>query len=216
MTFSKGEQYLMRDFERRSIGSIRYWLAYQWDYPDVYKAFFIQWMLFNSYYSKYKAGDKKGVIKFGREHGDPIWESGSLTGVAREIAKVECVGDGKGKTLPHLEVISATVFLRTLLGIEQVDDTGAPDEQARICLQVCREVKRRKCLNLRFAKWADNPASALLRIVYQIRCNLFHGDKLEYDGPEAQRNMLLVNCGRGVLDEVLKYISALEPRGTEG
>ena len=172
-------------------------------------------MLFNSYYSKYKVGDKNGVIKFGREHGDPIWENGSLTGVAREIAEVECVGDGKGQTPPHVEVISATVFLRTLLGIERVDDIGAPNEHARICLQVCREAKRRKCSNLRFAKWADNPASALLRIVYQIRCNLFHGDKLEYDGPEGQRNMSLVSRSSAVLDEVLKYISALEPRDTE-
>jgi hypothetical protein len=189
----------MLDSERMAIESIQYWLTYKQDYPDVYNAFFIQWILFNSYYSKYKAGDKNGVIKFAKEHGDIIWKIGSLAGPAREIAEVECVGDGKGESPPHKEVKSATIFLRTLLGIEH----------NRICSEACREAKRKKCSNLRFAAWADNPASALLRIVYQIRCNLFHGDKLEYDGLEARRNMSLVSCSSGVLNKLLEYISAL-------
>jgi len=190
---------------RMSVESIRYWLNDRDHYPPVYNRFFVHWMLFNSYYSKYEDGDKEGVMKFAEEHGDTLWEKGQIQAVPKELTEIECVGKGKGENPPHPEVKSATVFLRTLLGIEH----------DRICLQVCREAKRRKCSNLRFAKRADNPASALLRIVYQIRCNLFHGDKLEYDGPEAQRNMSLVNCSSGVLDEVLKYISTLEPRGTE-
>jgi hypothetical protein len=122
-----------------------------------------------------KVGDKKGVMKSGEEHGDTIWANRNLSDVARQIAEVECVGDGGGENSPQPEAKSATVFLRELLGIEH----------DRICLEVCREVKRRECLNLGFGSWTGNPTTALLRIIYQIRCNLFHGDKLEYSGPEG-------------------------------
>lgn len=189
----------MPDSERMAIESIRYWLNNRQSYPATYNEFFIQWMLFNSYYSKYKVGDKKGVMKFGKEHGDTMWENGSLTDVARQISEFECVGEGRGENPPQLEVKSATVFLRTLFSIEH----------DRICSEVCREVKRRECSNLRFGSWTGNPASALLLIVYQVRCNLFHGDKIESTPNERERNLFLVKSGIQVLDEVLKHISLI-------
>jgi len=45
---------------------------------------------------------------------------------------------------------------------------------------------------------------ALMRILYQIRCNLFHGDKIEYkNGEQADRNKFLVNIGNKMLEKVL-------------
>jgi hypothetical protein len=188
-----------------AVRSIRYWLNNRDNYPEPYNTFFVQWTLFNSYYSKYRGRDKKNVMKFADEHGDTLWENDKIQSVAKEFSEVECVGEGIGGNPPHLEVKSATIFLRELLGIDH----------DRICSNICREEKKLQCSSVRLANWEGNPASALLRIIYQIRCNLFHGDKLEYDGLEAERNMSLVSRCREVLDEVLKYISALEPRDTE-
>jgi len=189
----------MPDSERMVIESIRYWLSNRQDYPTAYNEFFIKWMLFNSYYSKYKIGNNKGVMKFGEEHGDTIWATRNLADVARQFAEIECVGNGRGENPPHPEVKSATVFLRKLFGI--VHD--------RICSEVCRETKRRECSKLRFDSWAGNPTYALLRIVYQVRCNLFHGDKLEYNGVKGPRNLILLEHSIKTLDIVLTHISTL-------
>jgi len=132
----------MSDSEKMAIESICYWLNYERDYPSIYNKFFIQWMLFNSYYSKYLAGDKKGVIKFAEEYGDTMWENENLTEVACKIAEVECVGNGKGENPPHPEVKSATIFLRELVGIDHDS----------ICSNICREQKKLQGSSVRPAK----------------------------------------------------------------
>ncbi len=190
----------MPDSGMMAVRSIRYWLNDRDHYPAPYNMFFVQWMLFNSYYSKYRTGDKKSVMKFANEHGDILWGNDKIQSVAKEFSEIECVGEGIGANPPHLEVKSATIFLRELLGIDH----------DRICSNICREEKKLQCSSVRLSNWEGNPASALLRISYQIRCNLFHGDKLEYTGQEGTRNLFLVECGIKTLSEILTLISGLE------
>jgi len=190
----------MPDSGMMAIRSIRYWLSDRDRYPASYNTFFIQWMLFNSYYSNYGCGDKEGPMRFGKEHGDVLWENCQIQAVAKELMEIECVGGGKGENPPHLEVKSATIFLRELLGIDHDS----------VCSNICREQKKLQCSSVRSANWEGNPATALLRIVYQIRCNLFHGDKLEYSGQERARNLFLIERAIRTLSEVLTLISGLE------
>jgi hypothetical protein len=190
----------MPDSGMMAVQSIRYWLNDRDNYPAPYNTFFVQWMLFNSYYSKYRDRDKKSVMKFADEHGDTLWKKDRIQSVAKEFSEIECVGEGIGGNPPHPEVKSATTFLRELLDIDH----------DRICSNICREEKRLQCSSVKLSSWEGNPASALLRISYQIRCNLFHGDKLEYTGQEGTRNLFLVGCGIRTLSEILTLISGLE------
>lgn len=48
---------------------------------------------------------------------------------------------------------------------------------------------------------------ALMRILYQIRSNLFHGDKLAQNGYQNQRNQELVTQGNIVLRTILKEVA---------
>jgi len=49
--------------------------------------------------------------------------------------------------------------------------------------------------------------SRALGIIYQIRCNLFHGDKNELNGSEGERNKRYVKIANEILLEILKRIN---------
>ena len=45
---------------------------------------------------------------------------------------------------------------------------------------------------------------ATLVIICQIRNNLFHGAKLEFTEPNAERNLSLVTLGHGIIKKILE------------
>jgi hypothetical protein len=53
------------------------------------------------------------------------------------------------------------------------------------------------------------PLEAILLIIYQIRCNLFHGSKTETNGEEFERNHLLVRASAQVMEKLLKEIEQI-------
>jgi hypothetical protein len=47
---------------------------------------------------------------------------------------------------------------------------------------------------------------ALLHIIYQIRCNLVHGDKIELTGEQGERNKELVKLANPIIEEILRNL----------
>lgn len=47
---------------------------------------------------------------------------------------------------------------------------------------------------------------ALIRVLYQIRCNLFHGDKLDGNELQRSRNRELITNGNIILQKILEEI----------
>jgi hypothetical protein len=158
-------------------------------------------MLFNAYCNKYRAGDKQGVIEFAKEHGSNLWKNPPVPGVATKLANAECVGNGANEAPPHPEVKYSHELLQQTLGI---------DHQA-VCQNVCRTNKRTACLSINSRHFSApvTPSMALYRIIYQVRCNLFHGDKVELDALQMDRDEFLVSCGTDLMEVTLGYVSSL-------
>jgi hypothetical protein len=189
------------DVEKWAISSTQYWVDGKMHYPPNFTEFFLRWMLFNSYCNKYQTGDKQGVLEFAKEHGPNIWSNPEVQNIALQLAKIECVGNGANDAPPHPEVKFATELLQQTFGL---------DHQT-ICQQKCRANKKNDCVNVISRDFSPpvTPQMALYRIVYQVRCNLFHGDKVDLDAFQMERDEFLVSCGTQLIDVTLKYISTL-------
>jgi hypothetical protein len=158
-------------------------------------------MLFNAYCNKYQSGDKQGVIDFAKEHGSKIWADPNTNKIALDLSNSECVGLGANDAPPHPEVKYATEILQQALGIDR-------DE---LCRKNCRSSKQKYCLGVVSKDFSPpvTPIMGLYRIVYQIRCNLFHGDKVDLDAFQMDRDEFLVDCGKRLMATTLAYISTL-------
>jgi hypothetical protein len=192
---------MVTDVERWAIRSVQYWLDGSAHYPTNFTDFFLRWMLFNAYCSKYQASDKQGVIEFAKEHGANLWNVQSVQDIAVKLANAECVGNGANEAPPHSEVKYAHELLQQMFGI---------DHQIT-CQHVCRVNKRTACLSIVPRDFSPpvSPSMALYRIIYQVRCNLFHGDKVDLDVFQIDRDEFLVSCGTELMDVTLHYISNL-------
>lgn len=163
-------------------------------YPEEYLVFFFYWSLFNFYYglSVPKGGDRDKILSFGRQH-STLWNN-AIEVNARRLVALECVGDGRGENAPSSYVKAATNQLRDLLGV--------PKEQ--ICSR-CRPPKRDQCSRVE-EEGKFECLKALLRIIYQIRCNFVHGDKIELTGEQGERNKELVKLANPIIEEILRNL----------
>lgn len=140
--------------------------------------------------------DKSGcepcrVIDFGKKN-ESLW-SQDIEDYTKTLVSRECVGKGKNDALPDEFVRTATLHLRRELNII-VD----------VCSN-CRKINtcdRREISNANFHK-----LDATMRILYQIRCNLFHGDKPELDGYQGDRNKELVGIGDKILTNIFQSLT---------
>jgi hypothetical protein len=167
------------------------------DYPKDFHAFFFQWTLLNLFYNELsqERSEMQRVLEFGRKY-ENLFDL--VKNAASDLMREECVGDGKNDQAPSSPIKIASLKLRTTLGIKQYD----------VCVK-CRSSKRRACLTIRTKPYGYGNFEALMTILYQIRCNLFHGDKTEYrNGFQAQRNILLVSIGNRILEQTLFSISS--------
>lgn len=174
--------------------TIRSWLKSR-GYPPEFQHFFFQWTLLNLYYNELSKENKEvdRVVEFGREY------EKSFSFVKHDafvLIKTECVGKGKGDAPPDSWVKTASLQLRKALSMDSNS----------VCAG-CRKEKRRECEKIEVEQYSFGKMEALMRILYQIRCNLFHGDKTEYkNGAQAKRNKFLVNIGNEILEKVLYSI----------
>ncbi|SRR5258706_6780851 len=189
------------DVEIWAIRSIQYWIGGKTYYPTNFTDFFLRWMLFNSYCNKYQVGDKQGVIEFAKEHGSNTWSNLKIQDIALQLAKSECVGNGMNDAPPHPEVKFATEILQKNFRVDH----------QKICQEVCRATKRGNCAAITSTDFYPpvTPVMAIYRIIYQVRCNLFHGDKVDLNAWQMERDEFLVSCGTHLMNETLKYIAGL-------
>jgi hypothetical protein len=158
-------------------------------------------MLFNAYCNKYQTGDKQGVLDFAKEHGSKIWADPLIQKIAIGLSTSECVGNGANDAPPHPEVKYAIEILQNELGIDH--DT--------VCKKNCRLSKQKVCVGITSKEFSPpvTPIMSLYRIVYQIRCNLFHGDKVDLDAFQMERDEFLVDRSTSLTNTTLAYISTL-------
>ena len=175
--------------------TIRRWLASK-GYPSEFLRFFFKWTLLNLFYNELSNEPREvnRVLVFGRKN-EELLDDWILKHTAR-LVQHECVGDGIGEAPPSSWVKTASMRLREYLNL---------DKEA-ICTK-CRRGKRTKCQGIQLENYRFGPFEALMRIVYQIRCNLFHGNKSEYQNNQGRRNRDLVIASNAILEAVLEKIS---------
>ncbi len=152
------------------------------------------WVLINAYYNEaYGEKDEwKRVLHFGRDFGKVFGELDKID--VEVLVNPECVGGGMLTEPPNRYVKKASEVLRRKLGI------------ADNC-EKCRTSKKRRCRDIQPENYDFQNFEALMRILYQIRCNLFHGEKLDRDVNQQRRNHELVIRGDTILRRVLEEVA---------
>lgn len=172
-------------------------LGQQFHLAPQYQTFLVKWMAFNRAYNELGLAsntDREKVLEYARGQED-MWDA--LSDFARNLVSLECIGServaGNELLQPHRYVKSATFYLREQLGLDKCP------------LKVCRPPKKQTlCASVPEVPWTGRKVAALLRLVYQVRCNLVHGDKMLMGrNPQTNRDYKLVRISEDVLDIVL-------------
>ena len=173
--------------------------------PWEYMRFAFAWMTFNRIYNENNSdrNEASRVISVGDQL-EGIWDK--VSDLARQLVSLECIGgekDPSGILKPRSEVKSATLYLREYF---HVDD--GPDIH-NCHFQACRPEKRAVCNPVAAGPWSRSKMGALLRLVYQVRCNLVHGDKrLMARGFQGERDHRLVELSYEILKIILREIGS--------
>ena len=177
-----------------AVETIREWLEKGNSLPDESDLFFKMWVLINAYYNEvYKEGEEwKRVLHFGRDFGN-IFGNLDRTNLGVFVVP-ECIGKGELAEPPNQYVKKASEVLKRKLGI------------IYNC-EKCRGDKKQHCQNIPLDNHNFQDFEALMRILYQIRCNLFHGAKLAQNEYQKRRNQELVTQGNIVLKNILKEVA---------
>jgi hypothetical protein len=171
--------------------------------PNYYHTFLVKWLAFNRAYNDLEAGrDYEKVLAVGerlKEYWDEVSE------LAVQLVSLECIGSNRVENFELLRpdewVKSATLYLRGQLNIE-------PSDNPQVCeFAACRLEKRRLCNEVKSTEWQGAKMAALLRLVYQVRCNLVHGDKRLADQDlQTARDHRLIQISTNILDRVLELL----------
>ena len=180
--------------EKEAIETIQNYLLNNLDYPDSYKTLFFRWSLINPLYNacSEERSEVKRILDFGKKY-NYLWNK-KIEQKTKKLIVEECVGKGRDLELDK-NVLSATGYLRNELKIE-----------TNIC-DICRK-KKDICNSNEIKSSEFEKLDAIMRIIYQIRCNLFHGDKNEFYGSKGERNKRYVRIANEILLEILKRIDS--------
>jgi len=174
--------------------TIREWLEEGNALPDESDSFFKMWVLLNAYYNEaYNERDEWArVLHFGRDFNNVF---SNLDGMNLSVFVVpECIGEGELAEKPNPYVKKASEVLKSKLGVSYN-------------CEKCRGDKKQNCQNIRPGDYNFQDFEALMRILYQIRCNLFHGAKLDQNEYQSARNQKLVTQGNIVLRTILEEVA---------
>jgi len=172
--------------------------------PD-YQSFLVKWMAFNRAYNDLDLGvngDRKKVLAVGKklqDHWNEVYD------LAVQLVSLECIGGERVESSELLKpdkwVKSATLYLREQLALR-------PPGDPRACaFATCRLEKRRLCDEVESVQWDRREMAALLRLVYQVRCNLVHGDKrLAGQDIQTNRDGQFVQISTQIVDRVLELL----------
>jgi len=180
--------------EKEAIETIQNYLLNNLDYPNSYKTLFFRWSLINPLYNacSEERSEVNRILDFGKKY-NYLWNK-RIKQKTKKLIIEECVGKGRYHELAK-NVLSATEYLRNELKID-----------SNIC-DICRK-KKDICNSNIINNNEFEKLDAVMRIIYQIRCNLFHGDKSELYGSEGERNKRYVKIANEILLEILKRIDS--------
>ncbi len=172
--------------------------------PDEYTRFMICWIAFNRVYNELRRDEQETQRVLGV--GDDLmayWPE--ITPLAAELLHLECIGSDivprRSLLRPNRWVKSASIFLRRQMQLQPAYPFCCVDRL------FCRRGKYSMCREVEVMEWDRTEMAALLRLVYQVRCNLFHGDK-RLSLPDAQTNhdRHLVLTSIGILNTVFGWL----------
>jgi len=171
--------------------------------PSDYMWFAITWSTLNRIYNENRSewSETQQVVSFGNQI-DELWEA--VAPLAKELVSLECIGgekDPSGILRPKQEVKSATLYLREFFHIDNGIDVNNCNFHA------CRPEKRTVCNPVVANPWERSKMGALLRLIYQVRCNLVHGDKrFMVHGFQRNRDHELVHLSYEIIKIILREI----------
>lgn len=184
----------MTDKMQRVKQTIKSWVKSN-NYPPEFLNFFFHWTLFNLFYNELSKEEEEvfRVLDFGRKH-EKLFPRIKENMIA--LIRTECVGEGREDSPPNEWVKTASLKLRRVLHVNP----------RSICTK-CRNKKRQECQQVKIRPYKFGEMEAAMRILYQIRCNLFHGDKTEHtNGEQAKRNWFLVEASDKIIERILHSI----------
>lgn len=178
-----------------------------------------KWEIFNRVYNDLlaaklgkKGNDRKKVETIAETPPFPnFWQDQRLQQSTRQLVELECVGSDplphEGLLQPTKEIKSATLYLRDYFGI--------PINLTSCDHHYCRPEKKNICNPIIISgnelnQWQNKEFKALLMIVYQIRCNIIHGDKRflphyrEYN--QYRRDVNLGRISNDIMNEIIRLI----------
>jgi len=144
------------------------------NFPPHYASFTMKWLTYNRTYNEIETGrDREKAIALA-ERFEHRWSE--VENLARALVSLECIGGKRVPTSdllqPISEVKSATHYLRLQLGLETNIDP------ANCRFGGCeRPEKKNLCNQVAIVPWNKSNIAALMRLVYQVRCSLVHGEK---------------------------------------
>lgn len=174
--------------------------------PRNYAAFLMKWLAYNSAYNEIETdicGDRNKAVALA-ERFEHRWNE--VEHMARQLVALECIG---GKRVPNSYLLktidwvkSATHHLREQLSLDaNIDPANCQFEGCE------RAEKRTLCNQTSIQPWDKNNMAALMRLVYQVRCNLVHGDKqLVAQNIQTNRDQELVHLADQIMDHFLRWI----------
>ena len=172
--------------------------------------FLVRWMAFNRAYNELdlelpanEHGDRAKAVAVGDQTLADQWDG--FSALAARLVSLECIGvdpvDDSRLLRPDCWVKGATYYLREVLDL----GSGTSVQQCRFVF--CRLEKRELCLEVDPTDWDKTRMAALLRLVYQVRCNLVHGDKsIVREDIQTNRDRELIDVSVEILDRVLAHL----------
>lgn len=183
--------FLNHDEGEEALEVINHYINNKKAYPDYYYDFFLQWSLINPLYNACSRYEKEvcRVIDFGKKI-ENLWNV-NIESLSKKLVALECVGVGKNGAQPNKYVRLATLYLRKEFQLN-----------SNICSN-CKKKEYCKPDGINNFRKLD----AIMRILYQIRCNLFHGDKPELMESQGERNKKLLRIGNDILTNILQQLT---------
>ncbi|KKL60189.1 hypothetical protein LCGC14_2207800 [marine sediment metagenome] len=188
---SRREIFLNRDEGEEALEVINHYINNKEAYPDYYYDFFLHWSLINPLYNAWSRNKKEvcRVIDFGKKIRH-LWNN-NIESFSKKLVALDCVGKGRNSAQPNKYVRLATLYLR---------------KEFQLNSNICSNCKKKDYCK-QDGKNNFHKLDAIMRILYQIRCNLFHGDKPELMGSQGERNKELVYIGNEILSNILQQLT---------
>ncbi len=148
--------------------------------------------------------------RFCRSLGSYYWRLEGIRDAARRFAGLECVGNSRHVGEAQTEgIAAATMHLRYRAGLFDAGAEPSCDSLA------CRPHKRRTglCRPAAANHWENGATAsfkALMHIVRQVRNNMFHGNKMNLEPVQFERDRRLVGLAANVTHNLLEGLGQAE------